>query len=181
MKRMWKSKYGIVVITAVVLVALASAYGVTSAMQLKQTNSVENIFTVGTVNTEIVEIFQKINNHEYQKEPRVTNTGNNSCYVRIRLEITPMEAHDRISLDFDTENWIKPDGSDWYYFKQEVAPGHSTTPLFTKVTVDYNETDKPWMDFDIILYQEAVQSEVTTGGETITDMTEIWNLYDGQS
>lgn len=178
MKNMKKSRKNIIIAAVSTLAAAILIAGVTLALYTTRTEGTVNTFTVGNVTTEIIEIFNKINDHEYQKEPCVTNTGENSCYIRMRAAITPEDALANLDINYDTRNWEKK--GEWYYYKNEVAPGESTTPLFTRVNVDYNETDKPWIDFDIILYQEAVQSSVMNNGTLITDRDTIWNLYNGQ-
>lgn len=184
MNRLLKNrKSTIIAIAATLAAVMAIAIGTTVAFYQEQTAEAVNTFAVGNVTTEIVEIFNKISDTEYQKEPSVANTGENDCYIRMRVSVTPGEALDNLSIDFDTANWTRKtgaDGEDWYYYNNSVAPGQSTTPLFTKVNVSYDEEEHPWIDFDIILYQEAVQSEVVVNGETITDSASIWNLYDAK-
>ncbi len=183
MKKLLMNRKNTIIAIAVTLAVMVIAIGTTMAFYQNQTATAVNTFAVGNVTTEIVEIFNKISDTEYQKEPRVTNTGENDCYIRMRVSVTPKEALDNLSIDFDTVNWTGKtgaDGEEWYYYNNPVAPGESTTPLFTKVNVSYDEEEHPWIDFDIILYQEAVQSEVVRNGDTLTDSTAIWNLYDAK-
>lgn len=179
MKKLFKSAKSKIIIVATVLAATVLAVGITMALYQDNSNTVVNTFTVGNVTTEIVEIFNKINDHEFQKEPCVTNTGENDCYVRIRYEVTPNKVEKNLTFEGLTGTGWKQDG-DWYYYTKPVKPGESTTPLFEKVKVNYNETDNPWIDFDIILYQEAVQAKVMSNGTEITDMDAIWAQYDAQ-
>lgn len=180
MKKFWKSRTCRIIAIAATLLIVVAVGGMTMARYQGKTGEMVNTFTVGNVDTQIIEIFNQLSNTEYQKEPRVTNTGANDCYVRLMVTVTPVEALDRLSIDYDTEHWTRDEATGWYYYKEELAPGQSTTPLFTTVKVDYNETDKPWIDFDIILYQEAVQAEVIKDGKTVTEMADIWALYDAQ-
>ena len=179
MKKILNNAKSKIMIVAAVLAVTILAVGITMAFYHDSSNTAVNTFTVGNVTTEIVEIFKKLDDHNFQKEPRVTNTGENDCYIRIRYQVTPSTAEERLTFAGKPGNgWTEKDG--WYYYTKAVEPGESTTPLFTKVTVDYNETDKPWIDFDIILYQEAVQAEIMSDGSLITDMNTIWKQYDAQ-
>lgn len=180
MKKIFQNSRILVLLTFAAVVVLLGGVGKTVAYYQDQSNKEVNEFTVGNVTTEIVEIFNKINDHEYQKEPRVTNTGMNDCYVRIRWEVTPENImKDRLEfVGLAGSGWEK-DG-DWYYYTKAIKPGESTTELFKTVKVAYNETDMPWVDFDIILYQEAVQAVVNVDGKVITDYQTIWTQYDAK-
>lgn len=180
MKKIFRNSKVLSLLAIVAAVAVVSGVGTTVAYFQDKTGEKVNEFSVGNVTTEIVEIFNKINNREYEKRPRVTNTGMSDCYIRMRYEVTPEnEMKDRLVLEgLAGANWVKE--GEWYYYTKPVKPGESTTELFNKVTVDYNETDKPWVDFDIILYQEAVQAEVFVDGQSITDAATIWAQYDKQ-
>lgn len=177
MKKLFKNAKSKIIIVAAVLAAAVLAVGITMALYQDNSNMVVNTFTLGNVTTEIVEIFQKEDDTTYKKEPRVTNTGENDCYIRLRYQITPEEAGKRqVSLDGPGEGWKQV--GDWYYYQNPVKPGESTTPLFTTVKLQYDEEDNPWIDFDILLYQEAVQTVAVNNGEKVTDMMTIWKLYD---
>lgn len=184
MKKIFRNSKVLSFLVIVAAVAVIGGVGSTVAYYHDQTGEKVNEFSVGNVTTEIVEIFNKIDNHTYDKNPRVTNTGMSDCYIRMRYEVTPeKEMEDRLILEgLAGANWVQ-DG-EWYYYTKPVKPGESTTELFNKVKVDYNEKDKPWVDFDIILYQEAVQAEVfDSEGNPVTDAGRdaIWAQYDAQN
>lgn len=179
MNKNFRSSKIIVSLGIALFIVVTLGIGTTTAYFKDQSQKVVNEFTVGNVTTEIVEIFNKKNNHEYEKRPRVTNTGMNSCYIRMRFEVTPEEMGKRIKFsDLPGNGWKK--SGEWYYYENPVEPGQSTSELFTGITVEYNEADKPWKDFDILLYQEAVQAEVFADNQSITDAGTIWAQYDAQ-
>ena len=180
MKKIFRNSKVLSLLAIVAAVVVISGVGTTFAYFQDKTGEKVNEFSVGNVTTEIVEIFNKINDHEYEKRPCVTNTGKSNCYIRMRYEVTPEnEMKDRLNIiGLPGANWTKE--GEWYYYTKPVKPGESTTDLFQKVNVDYNEKDKPWVDFDIILYQEAVQAEVVANGQVVTDAATIWAQYDAQ-
>lgn len=197
-------------IGAIVAIALVvtTAIGVTMAMYKTETEPLVNQFTIGNVTTELVEDFYTENGYEFTKNPKITNTGANPCLVRVRVTITPDSVVDRkviidgnqknyleIYTDTDQKNpfvyneawsnayWEYKDG--WYYYKGVVDTGESTQTLFETVVLNYDKKAEigeanAWEDFDIILYQEAVQSVAYVDGEKITDAEAIWEAYDTQ-
>lgn len=197
MKKVYISKnirmIGALLSTAFVMI---SSLGVTTAYYKAESNAVENQFSVGNVTTELVEAFYQETDTEFVKTPMVTNTGADACLVRIRMNVTPEDVQSRKVLDEQgnateldylviggwSSKWtLKGDG--YYYYNEVLQPGESTEALFKTVTVNYDEVQNPWVDFDIILYQEAVQAEVVENGVTISGNTEegrtaIWGLYE---
>lgn len=190
--------YKIRIIGALLSIALVmtTSLGVTTAYYKAETSEVENQFSVGNVTTELVEKFYQNTDTEFVKTPMVSNTGADPCLVRIRMNVTPESllaqkvldaqgnetSQNFLVIDGWSEKWTyKADG--YYYYNEVLQPGESTEALFQTVTVNYDEDQNPWVDFDIILYQEAVQSEVVKDGETISGTTDegrtaIWGLYD---
>lgn len=183
------------IISAVIagVLVMGTALGVTVAYYHTGSDKVVNEFTVGNVTTELVEDFYQNpeNETEFTKTPKVMNTGADPCLVRIRMTVTPEDIVERYVVDdkgVTTEQkylvisgwsskWLNL-GDGYLYYSDILQPGESTEPVFEKVTVNYDEDKNPWEDFDIILYQEAVQAQVNTGTETITDPERIWKAYE---
>lgn len=181
--QVFKNKKVMGVILSVVLLMVA-AIGVTMALYNAESNKVVNQFSVGNITTELVEDFYQKGDSdtktEFVKAPKVVNSGADPCLVRIRVNITPenvagktvkigkeqkpyLEITDRngkawvYNDSWSNDKWEYKDG--WYYYKGVLNPGESTEPLFSNVVVNYDQ-DEEWEDFDIILYHEAIQSEV---------------------
>lgn len=139
----------IVVIFAVVKGGTSLAYFF--ADQLHATT-----YQLAKIDTEIDEEFEKENENLYTKNPKVKNIGSSQAIVRVRIEITPSSQIDNIELiDEDQQSqWIK--GEDGYYYYQGILePEQETDTLFDKVQI--KDIDK-MEDFDIIIYNEAIQS-----------------------
>lgn len=181
------------------VLVIATALGVTAAYYKAETEKVENQFSVGNVTTELVEEFEQLDDlgTEFKKTPMVTNTGANACIIRMRMNVTPESLLTRLVKDEHGNNTAQKyleisglPGADWtynaedgfYYYNKVVKPGESTSALFDKVIVNFDEYN-PWMDFDIVMYQEAVQAVAKSNQDTITatdleTMYQIWKLYD---
>lgn len=73
---------------------------------------------------------------QVSKIVQVENTGDHDAYVRVRVEKQSDlgESADLalIGLDINTQDWVEKDG--YYYYKQPLATGETTQPLFTTVT-----------------------------------------------
>lgn len=191
MKKLIGSGRGKIICAAVsIALVLGTALGVTLAYYRISSNQAVNQFAVGNVTTELVEDFHQDSDTEFTKTPRVTNTGSGACLVRIRMSVTPEDVERKYVLDEAgqetgtpyleiggrSSKWIlREDG--YYYYEEVLQPGESTEPLFTTVTVNYDEDRNPWVDFDIVLYHEAVQAQVTADGEVITDPDAVWSMY----
>ena len=117
---------------------------------------------------------------EASKVVYVVNSGDNPCYIRVSVEKAAKDASGQpldagyAALDFDTENWLLGDDGYWYY-KEEVAAGASTEPLFTHVAFD-SQMGNDYMNsvFDVTVSAQAVQSENNgfdaQAGQDVTDV-----------
>lgn len=151
----------------------ASCFDVTYAYLVAK-DTAKNIFTVGEIEIEITENYESPQEltagTTFKKEPKITNTGNVPCYVRIRADFSSSEAEKLCSLDFDNTNWTEKQSDGYYYYKVLLQPGAETTTLFTSVTISNTATQIE--DFDILIYGEAVQSTNTND-----DYLTVWNNY----
>lgn len=182
-----KLKYGLVSLLAVVLIGGA----VTLAYLSKSTEAATNNFAPGEVTTEIEEN-PKVVGSTIKKDPAVKNIGPSACIVRMRVTISPGSIAyrvnngeaDEIKIDYNKQAWSynKEDGF-WYY--QGVVPvGGTTSKLFNEIKGITNDEgkviDKNMEDFQITLYQEAVQTEVTIN-ETPVKATDQTGNYDHEN
>lgn len=184
-----KLKYGLVSLLAVVLIGGA----VTLAYLSKSTEAATNNFAPGEVTTEIEENPEVVGS-TIKKDPAVKNIGPSACIVRMRVTISPSSIAERVNnkqdneikIDFDKEGKVwKYNQEDGFWYYQSILPftepNTSTTPLFTTITgiTDANGKviDKDLKDFQITLYQEAVQTEATIDGKPVkaTDATGNYN------
>ena len=112
---------------------------------------------------------------EVTKIVEVKNTGANDAYIRVKVEkefvlsegVEGETDSGLMKIDFDESRWV--DGEDgYYYYKEALAPGAVTEPLFASVKFDpamgnlyQNSTAK----VDVTAY--AVQ--VANNGDSVMD------------
>lgn len=180
-----------IIIAFVILgVILSSSLSVTLAYFVDNTEKITNKFTVKSVRSEISEDLGAVAGgpeSEVAKKAYVENKGEVNCLVRVKVHISPSNMMEFISLDYNLKDWRKG-SDDFYYYKNYVKPGEQTSPLFTHVTwgkEDYSD----FVEFDIILYQEAIQTRVMdSSGDSISAIKEgeysddnaikLWEIYD---
>ena len=160
------------IIIPLLLIAVVCV-GITLAFLQKETGALTNKFKIGEITT-VIEEDPKVNGSTIEKDPKVVNLGPNDCIVRMRAVVSPKEIADFLEdghINYDTSNWKLGDDGFWYY--QKIVPyvadnenASSTTSLFTEITglTDADgkiiEQFKDVEDFQITLYQEAVQAVV---------------------
>lgn len=182
MKKYLKSKKVKIACVAVMLIFACSLSVGTLAIYMSGTDKLQNHMELGNVTTEIEEDFKPTKEKTvFEKKPIVTNTGENDCYVRARVNASPEEQLD--ITGWDTTNWVYNAADGFYYYQKvlkagENGNGDKTTALFTQVAVkkDFVDTIE---GFEVNVYQEAVQSTMNAAdGTSTTDMTKIWQAYD---
>lgn len=182
MKEVTKSRKIKLILLSVTGILICATGLVTLAMLLSKTDKLTNTFELGNVTTEIEEQFEKTDiATTFKKEPVVINTGENDCYVRVRVNASPEEALN--ITGWDNENWEKI--GDYYYYKHVLkaadgkgSAGEKTTPLFREVSVkeEYIDTIE---GFEVTVYQEAVQAKMNArDGSSTTDAQKIWDAYE---
>lgn len=181
MKRIFKSKKIMLSLLLIVGALVCGTGLVTMALVSDTTDPIENTFELGNVTTEIEEVFEPTQSvTTFKKEPVIANTGENDCYVRVRVSMSPEEAllivGDEQVFGGSKANWGYYDG--YYYYKTALKPGEKTTPLFNTVTIK-NEYIDTIEGFEVTVYQEAVQAKMTArDGSVTTDYSKIWAAYD---
>lgn len=181
MKKIFKSKKITLSLLLIVGILICATGLVTMALLRASTDTLENTFALGYVTTEIEETFEKTDIvTTFKKEPVVKNTGENDCYVRVRVTISPEEAvtifGDEQVFGGSKANWGYYNG--YYYYKTALKPGEKTTPLFNTVTIK-NEYLDTIEGFEVTVYQEAVQAKMNAlDGSSTTDYSKIWAAYD---
>lgn len=163
----------IILIIAGAVAAGAIGAGGTYALLKANTSKVTNTFTVGSVETEITEEhFDYESDTIIRKDPKIKNVGKNDCTITARVSISPADAG--ITLNGWGEGWTytynEAEGAYDCAYAGVVKPGDSTTSIFTSVNlpegwlVEGIPTDA-FKEFDVIVYQEALQVPETEGGE----------------
>lgn len=168
MKRRVVKKVGLVlgIMAGVVGIGTTSAY-------FSDYEKVNNQAAVGRNETEIVEDFPDPtptpteNGKEYKKIVQISNdseegTANVDCYVRALVTFSNFDIGQAVTLTgLDTEHWIYDHTDGYYYYKDVLKKGSTTTPLFRGFEVNTEQVDtqylSEWKDFQINIYEESVQ------------------------
>lgn len=160
-----KKKKIAALITSLALVGVVVVGG-TLAYLTAQTETVENVFTVGNVSIDVEEpdwnpddADELYPGAEVAKNPQIKNIGKNSGYMV--MEVSGVADMTDFAVSYGEENWNKEDWSyvvkegdsyviaaeqpdtltdGFYAYKEAVTAGESTTPLFDKVTFKGEET-----------------------------------------
>ena len=128
----------------------------------------------GDIETMIVEECDNkpiIPGEDFKKIVKVRNTGENPCFVRVKILISPEKYKDELALDINTTDWEYKDG--YYYYKKVLDCNNETTPLFTKLTIPSSLENGD--TFDINIYSESIQHMIYNNDNTIiSDYKEIF-------
>ena len=161
-----------------ILLCFAILAGGTAAY-FTATDTAHNVITSGNVDIRVIEK-QDVDGVlvDYPREPidrvmpgstiskivTVENTGSGDAWIRVKVDksITMKQPGDKadpslLTLDYNTADWMEKDG--WFYYRQPLAVGKTTTPLFRNVAVS-TRMDNPYQGcaFDIDIHAQAVQS-----------------------
>lgn len=175
----------LVALVLVAVLAITSVVGTTLAYFIDNDDKVENTFTVGNVEITLTEPKWeegKLDGKEVYpgealaKDPTVTNTGKNPCFVRVKVENLEQFGnkgaitlrHGEYVEGYDSENWTLFNG--YYYYNKVLATtetagdeynqglGTVTEPLFNQIVMptglEGDEATSP-----IIVSAQAVQAQ----------------------
>lgn len=147
-----------------------------------------NTAAVGYVITEIDEDFPDPtptpmgDNPSYKKEIWTGNFSGNEkgfnadCYVRMSLSYSDDDIGRGVELlGVDKVNWVYNPGDGYYYYRNIVAEGETTTPLCTGFRINSEKIDDTYkdslFDFEINVYEEAVHAE------GFSDFESAWSYF----
>lgn len=158
-----------VVMLAVAIVGGTLAY-------FTDTDAAENTFTVGNVDITLTEpnwegtgsqdAPEVYPGEPLAKDPTVTNTGANPCFVRIKVDgLDCLGNAGMITYRTDYvdgklgDNWV--DGHDGYfYYNQVLAVGAKTDALFDQIVIPTGlENGDAEDEFNVVVTAEAVQAQ----------------------
>lgn len=150
---------------------VGASFGLTYAFLFADTAK-PNVFTVGKNEVEIEEDFEPPTDLEkctgFKKVVQIKNTGNISCYVRVRVDFSDSDALAFCTPDYDSdaifskgEPWYYCEADGYYYYKDALPPFKKdevngiTSPLFKWVDVEENAAK---INFDIMVYSESCEA-----------------------
>ncbi len=172
--------------TALIVALFIAVFGIsiagTYALLTSRAAGLTNTFEVGSVETEIHEDGMELKTDtSVKKNPSIVNVGENACFIRARVEISPADME--ITLGQLGQGWTAKQADGFYYYTAAVPAGNATNPIFEEVIlpsgwVSGGVATEAFQDFDVIVYQEAVQAELVSRGTAVTDYVTIWEDYD---
>lgn len=164
------------------LLAGAAGYEGTQAY-LSSFDQRTNTATVGYNETSIQEEFPDITptpvseKPQYIKNVQIVNQGGKAetslsdCFVRAELSYSDSDIGKAVVLEGQNKkDWIYRDG--FYYYKNILKKGESTSPLFTGFHIDPQKVNGKYQelinDFEINVYEESVQAE---------GFSDVWDAF----
>lgn len=157
-------KQKIAIGSAVCLIGIGSIGGSIAYLKL-QSGQVQNQFSAGTVNTDIEETFNGL----VKENVFFSNTGTVPVYIRANLHISWVKAGGTVTsaevpianVDYQVNglpggNWVI--GSDgFYYYKQVLEPGQSTTNLVDSISYDPEKAPEDYV-LNVDVQSQSVQA-----------------------
>ena len=155
------------------VLAMAVGVGATLAYLTAQ-DSATNIFTVGNVKIDLTEPqWDAVGEEEAKevyggealaKDPIVTNTGANPCFVRVSVEgldclkdAGMIQYRTNGALNTLGAGWVEYDG--YYYYEGVLAAEKKTTALFDHIVIPVGVENGDGTEFKIVVKAYAVQAQ----------------------
>lgn len=145
-------------------------------------DTVTNSLTVGNVETEIREDFpdpDPLPGVPMTKEVRIENCGKkNDCYVRVKAVFSDSVMEALCEVDWNTRDFAYDESDGFWYYREILQVGEVTEPLMTAVTIKDGTDTAMLSPFQILVCQEACQSENPETGEDYPDYASAWAAFD---
>lgn len=195
---MKKKSLALIAIAVVMVASIATAY---TLAYFTDSKSKENVFTVGDVKIKLEEpswtndgTKKIIPNVPFDKDPFVTNTGDNAAYVRMKVTINHADLFKKDAantiLGTISSDWTLVDGNVTpdkdnnityvYTYNTKLEKNNPTSKLFTTVTLPAEFTNKDMEElaknggFKITVVAEAIQAD------GVKDSAEAFKALDDQ-
>lgn len=165
-------------LTAIALIVALLAVAVIGGTlaYFTDTDSADNVFTVGNVRIDLTEpgwessgsqdAPQAYPGEALKKDPTVKNIGDNPCFVRIKVEGLDCLGKENM-ITYETGYVTGALGADWelgadgyFYYKHVLPAGETTkTALFDQIRIPTSVTNGFDGSYDVIVSAEAVQAQ----------------------
>ena len=174
---------------SVVAICLSILASVTTAYFTDQ-GTARNVITAGAVKVTVVEQQETAGglvNYPTEKIAVMPGTtvsklvsvraDKASAYVRMKYEIIVWDAEGKemeldeqtltsiVGITPDEEHWTEKDG--WWYFKEALAGGKTTEPLFTEVVFSGPEMTNEYQNCTVEIHITAEAVQAANNGKTV--------------
>lgn len=147
----------------------------------------QNVITMGSLKMKLVELDEKgepwedveniVPGMEVTKKAYVENNGSVDFYTRVKITTRYVNEQGKKLPELNTglvelnlsEDW-KPGNDGFYYYKEPVAPGEETKPLFTTVTFS-TEMGNEYQNVKVIIDLDAQAVQSRNNGESALEAT----------
>ena len=173
-------KKKILTLGLVAALSATAAIGGTLAYFTDTAAPVENVFTVGNVKIAIEEKNWNAENAKnvfpgqtLAKDPKVKNTGNNSCFIRAKISnLDQFGDGKEITVDAIGDSWEYKDG--YYYWTEVVEKDGATGCLFNSITMPTSLDGSEQEVKPITIEAEAVQAQGFSGATMDAATLKTW-------
>lgn len=173
---------------AIVVMALSFLiYGTNAYFTAEDT--AHSVITSGNIDIELLEWADEDRTVPFPKEAvegvmpgtdvtkivEIENTGSNPAYIRVKVEKDIELAEEKteepdlglMHLDFDNELWARGEDG-YYYYKEALAAGEITNPLFASVSFD-KEMGNMYQNSTARVNVTAYATQVANNGDSALD------------
>lgn len=171
------SKKRILLVLSACFLMLGVSFGITYSYLISE-DAQQNTFTVGETAVEVHEEYEPPAELKpgisIKKKPKVENTGNLPCFVRMRADFSDSKAKKLCEPLVIGADWQYNDEDGYYYYTKPLMPGTETSCLFEKIVIKAEAegvSQSDMMDFDVLIYAEARQQ----GKYSDSDYMKVWS------
>lgn len=156
-----KTRRSMIIILFLACVVVSVSLHTISAY-LSDADKADNSIIVGGNNISIDEVYESepiTPGASITKKVHIYNDGPNACYVRVRAVFTDSNVGKYAVIDWNLEDWEYNTKDEYYYYKQPIKEGESTSYLMTSIAISEEIPKESIQDVNLIVYAESYQSE----------------------
>lgn len=160
MRRFLKRKTIWLTAAAVILAGSMAIHSAMAYFTTYATASGSHAISIGS-RTEIQEEFDN-----WTKHIKIQNTGENECYVRVKVF-----CGSQFTVDFSSEAgaWEERDGDGYWYYSDILPMGGETKELLAEITIPEDLKES----FNVVVIQECTQVLYDENGSPYADWSKI--------
>jgi len=91
------------------------------------------------------------------KNVNIQNTGNTSCYVRIKTVLQNSEISNKLEIEFNTKKYFYNKNDGYWYYREVLEPEQKTENLYSTIKISDTFDTYTLNTFTIYTFAESVQ------------------------